>query len=349
MTMQREWLAKLSAAALLPWHAVQLTTHAKSFEANPVIGNPTLNKMGLHMLRRLLADKMAHYRRRKLAASMTEWDLECFAKYGYFIRRQALPEVEFNGLLEEIKNLREAGWEMRQGRTITRRISLDDDVLATHPYCRQVVKDENITRLIEYAASYRGSVTFELQSVIVDPDRNDTDPQTVFHADTFHPTAKAWLFLHDVHDDEGPFAYVPGSHILTPERLAWEKQKSITASQSTEQMHREGSFRISAEEMQSLGLAPPIRFTVPANTLVVADTSGFHARCPSLKHSHRVEIYAMLRRNPFTPWCGGHILALPFIAGRHLTLDIQIKKLTQFAKGSWKAFDKIGAYDAAHL
>lgn len=347
--MKREWLAKLTNLALLPWHVVEIATHAKSFQANPVIGSPTLNKMGLHVLRRILADKMARYRRSKLDVFMTEEERESFAKYGYFIRRQALPDAEFQGLLEEVKNLREVGWEMRQGRTVTRRISLDDDELATHPHCRQVVQDETINRLIEYAASYRGSTTFEVQSVIVDPDRSEKDPQTVFHADTFHPTAKAWLFLHDVKDDEGPFAYVPGSHILTAERLAWEKQKSIDASLSTEQMHREGSFRISQQEMHNLGLAPPIRFAVPANTLIVADTSGFHARCPSSKPSHRVEIYATLRRNPFIPWCGGHIYSLPFIAGRHTALDIKIKKLTQSANGSWKAFDKVGAYDAANI
>lgn len=347
--MKNIWLAKLTKLALLPWHVLQLATHTKSFQANPVIGNSTLNKLGLHLWRRVLADKMARYRRSKLDAFMTDSERESYATYGYFIRRQALPEADFNGLLQEIEQLRELGWEMRQGRAVTRRISLDDDVLATHPYCRQVVKDKDINRLIEYAASYQGSPTFELQSIIVDPQQNETDPQTVFHADTFHATSKAWLFLHDINDDEGPFAYVPRSHILTPERLAWEKEQSIMASQCSEQMHREGSFRISEEEMQGMGLMPPVRFAVKANTLIIADTSGFHARCPSLKPSHRVEIYASLRRNPFIPWCGGHLYALPYIAGRHTMLDIKIKQLTQSAKGTWKAFDKVGAYDAENI
>ena len=38
---------------------------------------------------------------------------------------------------------------------------------------------------------------------------------------------KAWLFLTDVARDEGPLTYIPGSHRLTPARLAWEKQKSL--------------------------------------------------------------------------------------------------------------------------
>src|ERR1700694_3362140 len=52
------------------------------------------------------------------------------------------------------------------------------------------------------------------------------DPQTALHADTFHPTVKAWLFLTDVAADAGPFTYVPGSHRLTPERLPLEMRSS---------------------------------------------------------------------------------------------------------------------------
>ncbi len=47
--------------------------------------------------------------------------------------------------------------------------------------------------------------------------------------------------------------------------------------------------------------APRI-FAVPANTLVVADTFGFHARGPSAGRSLRVEIWAYGRRSPFVPW-----------------------------------------------
>src|SRR3546814_11353522 len=53
------------------------------------------------------------------------------------------------------------------------------------------------------------------------------DSQTALHSDTYHPTMKAWFFLHDVANDEGPFQYVPGSHRLTPQRIAWEKRKSL--------------------------------------------------------------------------------------------------------------------------
>src|SRR3546814_7089204 len=63
-------------------------------------------------------------------------------------------------------------------------------------------------------------------------------------------------------------------------------------------------MRIEPRELAELSLPPPQRFAVPANTLVVADTCGFHGRCPSSKSARRVEIWAYSRRNPFLPWTG---------------------------------------------
>src|SRR6202035_1704280 len=104
------------------------------------------------------------------------------------------------------------------------------------------------------------------------------DPQTFVHADTFHPTVKAWLFLTDVAADAGPFTYVPGSHRLTPERLAWGARHRLPARHSADPEIREGSFRIMPKELAARGLPEPRAFAVPANTLIVADTFGFRAR-----------------------------------------------------------------------
>ena len=52
-------LTDLGRYAALPWHCLQLLTHAKSFENNPVLGSPRLNAMGLHVQRRQIAMAMA--------------------------------------------------------------------------------------------------------------------------------------------------------------------------------------------------------------------------------------------------------------------------------------------------
>src|SRR5262249_60792474 len=71
---------------------------------------------------------------------------------------------------------------------------------------------------------------------------------------------------------------------------------------------RKGWFRFDPGEVPFLGLPQPRSFSVPANTLVIADTFGFHARGPSTGPSLRVEIWAYGRRSPFpslaayVPW-----------------------------------------------
>lgn len=343
-------LKQFGRYAALPWHFLQLASHAKSFGANPVLGSPRLNEMGLHLKRRQLAMNMAAWRRSRLAPRVSEPERVDFERDGFFIREQALAPSVFAALREEVRQLRAQGWEMRQGNAVTRRISLDRDVLQVNPGCRAFVQDRSIRDLIGYASSNTGGITYQLQSILVDTPDAIQDPQTRLHADTFHPTAKAWLFLDDVEDDQGPFSYVPGSHRLTQARLDWEYQKSITAAHSSEQMHREGSFRIDESELAGLGLPPPRRFSVPANTLVVADTSGFHARCPSQTASNRVEIYASLRRNPFLPWLGAHLFALPMVVDNHMLWDVRLKRMSGFDKRStWKFFDQVNAYDPTQI
>lgn len=338
----------ITRIAFAPWWIAQIATKAKSFRDNPVLGSPTLNRWGLHVARRRAAAQLAERRRKQLAVHIEPAELDFFDRNGYFIRRNALPAEAYEALRCEIEAMRFPAREMRQGPAVTRRLGLDDARLAAMPSTRAFIKDGSMRALIHYAASCGGEPTFAVQSIISEPSSSERDPQTVFHSDTFHPTGKAWLFLVDVGTEDGPVAYVPGSHRLTPERLAWERERSLAAQGSIDQMHSEGSFRIEETELAALGLPPPVRFAVPANTLVVADTSGFHARTPSPQPTCRVEIYATLRRTPFIPWTGGHPLALPPIAGRHAVLDAALSDTFErlgLGRSPWRPVRPVGAFD----
>lgn len=83
-----------------------------------------------------------------------------------------------------------------------------------------------------------------------------------------------------------------------------------------DRLSERGSFRIPVEDLPALGLPPPTRFAVPANTLVVIDTYGFHARADSHRRTKRVELWAFSRRSPFLPWVGGGLLSLGTLADR---------------------------------
>lgn len=295
-------LSRLRRAILLPWWAAQAFTAAKSFERNPLIGSPLLNRWGLHAARVALAHRLAWARRRRLARMISAADRASFDRDGFVLRRNFLPDREFAALLAELEAYRGPSREIAEGDTLVRKIALGPRTLARLPALGALLRSPDWRGLVRYAGGRNAEPVVWVQSILRHACAGPPDPQTRLHADTFHPTVKAWLFLTDVGAEAGPFTYVPGSHRLSAPRLAWERQMSLAARRSANPDTRQGSFRIDTGELAALGLGPPRAFAVPANTLVVADTFGFHARGPSRQPSLRVEIWAYGRRSPFLPW-----------------------------------------------
>ena len=304
---------------LLPWWIAQLPTGAKAFCDNPVIGSPTFNRWGLHVARVRAAARLAASRRSRLASLISPEDRAAFDRDGFVLKPGFLPPTAFAALRDQALGYSGPAREMRQGDTITRRLALDPPALAAMPAVRDLLADPVWRGLIRYAGSFDSEPLTYIQTILSHVYDDAPDPQTALHADTFHPTVKAWLFLTDVAADEGPFVYVPGSHRMTPARLDWERRRSLGAAHDPDRLSARGSLRIEAGELPGIGLPPPRAFAVPANTLVIADTSGFHARGPSLRPSTRVEIWAFGRRNPFLPWAGFDPLSLPGIAERRVS------------------------------
>jgi hypothetical protein len=294
---------------LAPVWAAQIFTGAKSFADNGVLGSERLNRRGLHVWRVKLTYAMAERRRAKLAHRVPSADRAAFAQNGFIEKRNFLPEALFRDVVAELDSVAAPAREMKQGDAVTRRIALDPDTLKRMPACAAVLDLPEFQNLTRYVASFDIEPVVYIQTVFAQVDRSKTDPQTAVHADCFHPTMKAWLFVHDVEEDLGPFVYVPGSHKPTPRKLAWERRMSVAAS-SLDRLSARGSFRVAGEDLTRMGLPQPKKFAAPANTLVVGDTCGFHARGKSDRPSTRVEIWAYSRRNPFIPWVGGDFWSL---------------------------------------
>ena len=294
-------LLQVRQAAMLPWYAAQLFTGTKSFEQNPVIASRRMNQWGLHAARVRHAYRLALARRRKLTRMIPADDREAFDRDGFVLRLGFLPAQQFAALLDEIRAYRGPLRETAEGDTVIRKIALIGPVLARLPTLDAVLRSVAWRGLIRYVGGRNTEPVVWVQSILRHARPGPSDPQAALHADTFHPTVKAWLFLTDVAEDAGPFTYVPGSHRLTAARLAWEQRMSLLARDSANTETRQGSFRIDPADLPALGLPPPRAFAVPANTLIVADTFGFHARGPSADQSLRVEIWAYGRRIPFLP------------------------------------------------
>jgi hypothetical protein len=191
---------------------------------------------------------------------------------------------------------------MLQGETVTRHIAVNAALRQAVPALAPLIDGRTWNGLTRYVAGYDQAPMTYVQTVLSHTRAlAPRDPQTLLHADTFHPTMKAWFFLTDVGDDESPFCYVPGSHRLTPERLEWEHERSLKGAAQGDAYSARGSGRVDKFELSAMGLGHPARLVVPANTLIVADTFGFHKRARARRPAMRLEVWGCDRRNPFWP------------------------------------------------
>lgn len=310
----------MGGRALLRWWRaplwlLALATGAKSFVDNPILGSEALNRRGLHVARMKLAHRVAWLRRRRLARSVPpEWKAQ-FDRDGFVEVRNFLPAETFARLRQSVLHSEFETRAQQQGDTVTRRVAISPRMLKQIPDLRALLESSRWRNLLAYVASTRTEPLYYIQTISTAQVAGPADPQLQLHADTFHPSLKAWLFLTDVTHDQSPLTYVRGSHLLTQERLNWEHARSLAIG-TADYLSQRGSFRVSAEELAAMGLPSPTRFAVPANTLVVIDTCGFHARGTSTSPTVRAEIWAFVRRTPFIPWTGLDLLSIKPIAVR---------------------------------
>ena len=222
-------LAAIGRAALVPIWTAQLLTGTKSFERNRLIGSERLNRHGLHAARVRLAHRVAAMRRRRLAGLVSDADRRDFARDGFVMRRDFLPPAAFGALLDQVESYRGGLREILEGDTVMRKIALGPQALAALPALQAVLRSPEWRGLVRYVGSRDAEPVVWIQAILRHAADGPADPQTELHADTFHPSVKAWLFLTAVAADAGPFTYVPGSHRLTPERLDWERCMSQSA------------------------------------------------------------------------------------------------------------------------
>jgi hypothetical protein len=242
---------------------------------------------------------------------------EQFDRDGFVVIPNAIPAAEFAKLKATLLETAFESRSQQQGDTITRRIPVGPEVRRVASL-GGLLDNENWRALLAYVATARTVPLYYIQTIFGGIAKGPPDPQIELHSDTFHPSLKAWLFLTDVEEEGRPLTYVAGSHRLTPRRLEWERQKSIDVMRTGDRLSQRGSLRIGPDELGRLGLPKPTIFCVPANTLVIADTCGFHARAESDRPSARVELWAYCRRNPFLPWVTPGPLSVPALASRQM-------------------------------
>ena len=244
---------RIRSALKLPFDTLAVASGAKSFRHNAVLGSPYLNRKGLHLWRVRTADSLARARRNRLTHLIPDNQINEFEEQGFIRIDNVLPDDHFARLSEEIETTPFPAREMKQGNAVTRFITLSPEILQKVPALAEAVRSDAFQNTVRYIGASNTDPLVTLHTVLTDPGKGKPDPQTLFHSDTFHPTAKAWLFLRDVEEADGPFSFVPGSHRMTEGRLEWEYAQSVTATENRNPHHSGGSFRATKTELAAMG------------------------------------------------------------------------------------------------
>lgn len=127
-----------------PLWTAQILSSTKSFARNPVLGNPRLNEMGLHVWRLSTAHRLAAARRARIARRIDPDLRAAFDRDGFFVIRDYLPPETWARLKAETDAARLPAREMREGQTVTRHLPLTRAALAALPETARIVGDPGL-------------------------------------------------------------------------------------------------------------------------------------------------------------------------------------------------------------
>jgi len=335
-------MANMKKLYMWPIWVLALGSQAKSFRDNPVIGSPLLNRLGLHVLRVLLAHLSSHFRWLCLSPLMPRLVRNAFHRNGFILIEDFIDADTIQHIRKEITAYNGKAREMVQGDTATQRILLDGPCNSMMPIADKTATGSKLRRYLAYCGGKWSHSVLYAQRIHNGFRTAGADPQKNMHSDTFHPSMKAWLFLEDVTEAKGPFTYVPGSNRLTWKRLKWEYKRSVYAADMNDKYSEKGSLRADDNALREMDLPNPRGITAKAGTLVIANTNGFHGRGQAGENASRLELWAYSRHNPFSPWPGlplGFVLTL-----KHKIMHWNWHRLDRRAaergnKPSWQAVD----------
>jgi hypothetical protein len=266
------------------------------FGENKVVDSKLLNFLGVQVQRTLAARLIYNLRHASMDKAIKDKvdELRC---EGIVLLPDFLPSDHFEGVRREYLPLLEENADKltvyKHGPNTYEFAHIRDFDTTTLPYTYKFLADPRLHAILEAAEkrplSYLGGHRV-LERLIQGPVGELEDPETDLHNDTYFTNHKAWLYLHDVEMENGPFVYVKRSHRLSPTHLYYIYKESCT--------RNKGARRIAREELERRNLRETI-ITCPKNTLVIANVFGFHRRVRGRPGCRRYAVHVSHRVNPF--------------------------------------------------
>jgi hypothetical protein len=264
-----------------------------------VVDSRLLNVLGVQVQRTVAARLLYNARRTPIDREIADRCRD-LSDNGIVVLPDFLPAYEFEGLREESMQLLDADPSKltvyQHGPNTLELARVVGAEAGQLPSAGQFLADHRLHALMQ--AAEKRPVDFTQAHCAVErltqgPLGDREDAETQLHSDTFFNTHKAWLYLTDVEMESGPLVYVKRSHRLTFTHLYYIYQESCRRNTR--------SRRITPGELERLGLRETV-LTCPKNTLVVANTFGYHRRLRGEPGRQRVALHVSLRANPFLWW-----------------------------------------------
>lgn len=282
---------------------IKLFPFIRIFTEDKLVRSRILNAMGLQVMRMKLAHYLYTKKKYEVPNKLVQ-NIELFRKNGILQINNFLEADEFEKFREECIKLKNtenlSKFTREQGPNMMYNPNIYELELEKYPVIKKVLKNETLNSLFktlekkELDISDKGNKTIavQLQYLVQGPENGKHDPETDLHADTFFNTHKAWIYLDDVNVENGPFVFVPTSHdIYLKGRLDREKAYS-------KDINAKGSRRVDMQELMDIDLQENV-YTCKKNTLVIANTLGYHRRLRGKEGNDRLTFAISARSNPF--------------------------------------------------
>jgi hypothetical protein len=139
--------------------------------------------------------------------------------------------------------------------------------------------DPMIRRVVEgyYGRPYHSGV------LMFQHNTQSNDNTRYHHVDAFSKEFKSFLYLDDVDEGNGPFAYIPGTQRSHARRVLKQLRQGSHATGFTD------------EELKDV-IGREVKLTGEAGTLILADVRGFHRGTPQLDRSRSVLVNYLFER-----------------------------------------------------
>jgi hypothetical protein len=270
----------------------------KIFSKEKVVPSRILNVLGVQVFRTIAARSL--YNR---ASPVEDYDVseKCSVlnRDGILVWPDFLPPDEFEKVSCECFNVLTPGNEFKtrmNGPNLHSRRFVEDIPRETIPATLKLLSDRRLRGILE-AAERRPinnlAALAKVERLTQGVAEEGVDSQTQVHSDIFFTSHKVWLYLTDVTINDGPLCFMKGSHLLTARQLYHIYVHSCTVGKGNEPSRRVTRSELDKSNFEEMAL------TCSRNTLVIANTCGYHRRMQGKEGQERWAIHIELRSNPF--------------------------------------------------